>query len=87
MSLRRGLEDYWRRTLVVTVALLFIWFLVTFVVGYFARALDGNFFGWPLAFYLGAQGSLVVYLGIIWFYDRYMDRLDREYGVHEDDES
>jgi len=32
---------------------------------------------------MGAQGALIVYVVIIWYYARYMNALDREYGVHE----
>ena len=42
-----------------------------------------NFFGWPFAFYMAAQGSLIIYVVIIWYYARYMNNLDREYDVHE----
>ena len=48
--------------------------------------LDFNFFGWPFYFWVGAQGSLVVYVLLIWYYARYMNKLDREYGVEEEDE-
>ncbi|MEY3710101.1 MAG: hypothetical protein RIQ67_1741 [Pseudomonadota bacterium] len=44
---------YWRALLQKTAILLAIWFVVTFVVGYFARDLSFNFFGWPFAFYMG----------------------------------
>jgi putative solute:sodium symporter small subunit len=54
------------------------------VVSYFARELNEfTVLGFPLGFYMGAQGSLVVYVLIIWFYARYMNRLDHQYGVHE----
>ena len=33
----------------MTAVLLFIWFVVTFVMGYYARDLTFNFFGWPFA--------------------------------------
>ena len=45
-----------------------------------------SFFGWPFSFYMGAQGSLIVYCLIIWFYARYMNNLDIEYGVDEEEE-
>jgi putative solute:sodium symporter small subunit len=83
MKLSERHEEYWRRNLRVTGVLVLIWFVVTFVLAYFARDLSFRFFGWPFSFYMAAQGSLVVYVLIIWFYARYMNRLDREYGVHE----
>ncbi|HOA95807.1 MAG TPA: DUF4212 domain-containing protein [Quisquiliibacterium sp.] len=79
-------REYWRRNLRITAILMVIWFVVTFVVGYYARDLNFNFFGWPFSFYMGAQGSLIVYVVIIVFYARYMNRMDREYGVHEGEE-
>ena len=86
MQVSAKLQEYWRRNLNLTAMLLVVWFVVTYVVGWFARDLSFNFFGWPFSFYMGAQGSLIVYVLIIWFYARYMNNLDREYGVHEGDE-
>jgi hypothetical protein len=37
----------------------------------------------PLGFYMSAQGSLIIYVAIIWYYAHYMNNLDKEYGVHE----
>jgi putative solute:sodium symporter small subunit len=87
MPLPAKLRQYWRRNLNITAVLLAIWFLVTYVVGWFARDLSFNFFGWPFSFYMGAQGALIVYVAIIAFYAHYMNRLDREYGVDEEEES
>jgi putative solute:sodium symporter small subunit len=76
--------EYWNRNLTITGILLVIWFVVTFVIGYFAIELSSvTFFGWPIPFYMGAQGSLAIYVIIIWFYARYMNKLDIEYGVQE----
>lgn len=86
MQLPEKHRVYWQKTLRITAILLMIWFVVTFVVSYFARELDFNFFGWPFSFWMGAQGSLVVYCLIIGFYARYMNKLDEECGVSEDEE-
>ena len=80
-------REYWSKNLRLTGILLFIWFVSTFVMGYYARELaEINFFGWPLSFYMGAQGSLIIYVLIIWYYARAMGKLDEEYGVAETDE-
>lgn len=79
-------QAYWRRNLRVIGWLLGVWFVVTFVAAYFARDLDFDFFGWPFGFWVAAQGALLVYIAIVGFYARYMNRLDREYGVAEDEE-
>ncbi|MGV3495108.1 MAG: DUF4212 domain-containing protein [Ramlibacter sp.] len=85
MEMTERHREYWRRNLRITGILLAIWFVVTFVVGYFARDLNFSFFGWPFSFWMGAQGALVVYVAIIWYYARYMNKLDQEYGVAEED--
>ena len=76
-------SEYWRKNLRVTAVLMVIGFAVTFVVAFFARELSFDFFGWPFSFWMGAQGALLVYLALVWFYARYMNRLDREYGFDE----
>lgn len=74
-------KEYWRKNLRVTAILLAIWFSATFVIGYFARALsEFTIFGFPFPFYMAAQGSLVVYILIVWYYVHRMSQLDREYG-------
>ena len=78
-------SQYWQKNLRVTGGLLTIWFVVTFVVGYFAPDLNFTFFGWPFSFWVAGQGALLVYLGIIGFYAYYMNRLDRRFGINEDD--
>lgn len=76
---------YWRANLRVTGVLVFVWFFVTFVIGWFARDLDFSFFGWPFSFWVAAQGALVVYVLIIGFYAWYMHRLDRRHGVADEE--
>jgi putative solute:sodium symporter small subunit len=86
MASTAKLDQYWQRNLRITGILLGVWFIVTFVVGWFARELSFSFFGWPFSFYMGAQGSLIIYCLIIWFYARYMNNMDIEYGVQEGEE-
>jgi len=85
MQVPAKLQEYWRRNLNLTGMLLLVWFVATFVVGYFARDLSFNFFGWPFSFYMGAQGSLIIYMIIIWYYASAMNKLDKEYGVDEEE--
>jgi putative solute:sodium symporter small subunit len=84
MELSERHQEYWRKNLRLTAVLLGIWFVVTFVVIFFAPQLnDIVIMGFPFAFYMGAQGSLIIYVLIIWFYARRMNQLDNEYGVQE----
>ena len=86
MQLTERHNEYWRKNLVYTTILLFIWFIATFVVAWYARELNTiTFFGFPLGFYMSAQGSLVIYVIIIGVYAWLMRRLDLEYNVDEGD--
>lgn len=54
-----------------------IWGAVTFGVAFYARELSRiDFFGWPLPFWVGAQGALIAYVIIIVVYARVMNRAD-----------
>lgn len=81
----KPLQTYWRKTLRITGILLAVWFVATFVVVYYAADLNRfSFLGFPLGFFMAAQGSLLIYVVLVWFYARYMNRLDKQYGVAED---
>jgi len=76
-------KAYWKRTLRLTAVLLAIWFLVTFVVSYFARELNEiTIFGFPLGFYMGGQGALLIYVLIVGYFARRMNYLDEGHVVH-----
>lgn len=77
---------YWRKNLRITAALLGVWFIVTFVVTFFAREWNFRFFGWPFSFWVAAQGGLLVYLVLIGIYARFMNRLDAALTTSTDDE-
>ena len=87
MQVSENLQRYWSKTLRITAALLFVWFVVTFVEAWYAKELNQfSFLGFPLGFYMSAQGSLAIYVVIIAVYAWYMNRLDVEYGVDEGDD-
>ena len=85
MQVSENHQRYWQKNLRITGILLAIWFVVTFIVGFFARDLSFTFFGWPFSFWVASQGSLVVYVIIIWYYARYMNKLDQEHNVAEEE--
>lgn len=87
MQLTAKHHEYWTKNLTITAILLSIWFFTTFVVGWFSAELNSIIIaGFPLGFYMNAQGSLIIYVVIIWYYQHYMNNLDLEYGVHEGDD-
>jgi len=75
---------HWAANLRLTAVLLCVWFFVSFVLIFFARDLNFSFFGWPFSFWVAAQGALLVYGFITWFYARRMSRLDDQLGPAPD---
>ena len=73
-------SPYWRRTLRLSRALLWIWLVLTVAVCLFGRSLDFDFFGWPFGFWATSQGALIVFCLIVWYYAWAMNRLDEELG-------
>lgn len=77
---------YWQRVRRLTLALLALWFAVSFGVVFWARELSAvSLWGWPLHFYLAAQGVTLVYLAIIGAYAYAMRRLDALARAGDDD--
>ena len=78
-------QNYWQRTRRLTFALLGFWLCVTFGSTWFARDINQIvILGFPLGFYMAAQRGLVLFLLIIWWYNRQMRKIDREFGLEED---
>ena len=72
-------RHHWQQTRRMTGWLLLLWLVTTFCAAFFARELNNlSIFGWPLSFYLAAQGASLVYLAIIGFYAWRMRRLDQQ---------
>jgi putative solute:sodium symporter small subunit len=76
-AVERAHRLHWRRTLCLTGGLLLVWFLVGFVITWFARDLDFAFFGWPFSFWVAAQGGVIVFVALLAVYARRMARNDR----------
>ncbi|MBP0600298.1 DUF4212 domain-containing protein [Herbaspirillum sp. LeCh32-8] len=71
--------NHWSKTRRMTAVLLAVWFLVTFFFIFFARELDQvHLFGWPISFYMAAQGMMLIYLAIVVIYMRRMRRIEQQ---------
>jgi putative solute:sodium symporter small subunit len=77
---------YWRRHLTIIAVLLAIWFTVSFLFGILlVDELDAiRIGGFGLGFWFAQQGSMYVFVVLIFLYVWMMGRLDREFGVSED---
>ncbi|WP_136442544.1 DUF4212 domain-containing protein [Pacificoceanicola onchidii] len=78
-------KGYWAANVRIILISLVIWALVSFGFGILLRpALSGiSVGGTDLGFWFAQQGSILVFLGLIFFYAMKMNKLDREYGVEE----
>ncbi len=79
-------QAYWRANLRLMKACLVIWALVSFGFGIVLRPLLSGISigGTDLGFWFAQQGSIYVFLILIFFYAIRMNKIDREYGVQED---
>jgi len=78
-------RGYWRSNLRLQLGLLAVWAVVGYVLSIFlAHVLnDYTVYGFPIAFWFAQQGSIVVFVILIFLYAFSMDRIDHEYEVHE----
>ena len=79
-------KSYWRYNISLTIILLIIWFVVTYLVsGLWAASLNQfSFLGFPLGYYMAAQGSLAIFVVEIAVYAYLMNKLDIKYGIREE---
>ena len=78
-------QEYWQRTKSLMWTVLVIWFLSGFVIHAFAPELNQiRILGFPLGFYMAAQGSLIIFVWLIFWYVARQNRIDDEFGVSED---
>ncbi|MGY8871087.1 MAG: DUF4212 domain-containing protein [Pseudomonadales bacterium] len=78
-------KAYWGENLRIIMFYLAIWFVVSYGAGIlFVDQLDSiAFFGFPLGFWFGQQGSIFVFVVLIWAYVASMNKLDAKYDVQE----
>ena len=81
-------STYWQKVRALTLALLLLWFLVNVGVIFFARELASlTIGGWPVSFYMAAQGATLIYLLIIGGYAYAVNRMEGDAGTVEGKES
>jgi putative solute:sodium symporter small subunit len=77
---------HWRKTTNLMWIHLGIWFFFGFIIHMFAPQLNKIVIaGFPLGFYMAAQGSLIVFVVQLFVFAKQQDNIDREFGVAEDD--
>lgn len=80
-------KAYWKANLKLVSVCLVIWFTVSYVFSILLVHSLNEFrlFGFKLGFWFAQQGSIYVYLLLIFFYAWRMNKLDREFHVHEEE--
>ena len=82
----KPVNTYWKTNLKYLSILLSIWFLVSFGFGILFVDFMNQFQigGFKLGFWFAQQGSMYIFVALIFFYASSMNKLDREFDVHED---
>jgi len=78
-------EAYWKKTSGLMWITLAIWFVAGFGVHLFAPSLNEiKMLGFPIGFYMAAQGSLIIFVVALYWFARSQNKIDEEFGVQED---
>jgi putative solute:sodium symporter small subunit len=81
-----NVEAHWRKTSSLMWLMLGLWAFFSFFIHMFAPALNGiRILGFPLGFYMAAQGSLIVFVAMLFWFGKAQDDIDREFGMAEED--
>ncbi len=76
---------YWKKTSGLMWTMLAIWFVAGFFIHLFAPSLNRiHIFGFPLGFYMAAQGSLVIFVVQLFWFAKRQNAIDEEFGVAEE---
>ena len=84
----KNTDSYWKANLRLMILLLVVWFLVSFGCGILFVDYLNQFrlFGFKLGFWFSQQGSIYIFVILIFVYVWRMNKLDKRYGVDEDGE-
>lgn len=79
-------KAYWKRNVRFLIILLSVWFIVSFILGIaLSDELDNySFLGFKLGFWIAQQGSIIVYIVLIFIYVKGMERLDKEFDISDE---
>ena len=78
-------QAYWSKTTRLMWTIMVLWFIFSFGIHLFATQLNQiKFIGFPLGFYMAAQGSLIAFVVLCFWNARAQNKIDEEFGVAED---
>ena len=79
-------EAYWKEVLGLIRNVLIVWFVVSYGFGILLAPMLNNIHvgGYPLGFWFAQQGSMYIFIALIFIYAKLMGKIDEKFGVHED---
>ena len=82
---REKMQSYWARTSKLMWIILILWFIFSFGIHLFAPSLNKiKIIGFPLGFYMAAQGSLIAFVVLCFWNAKAQDKIDEEFGVSDE---
>jgi putative solute:sodium symporter small subunit len=79
------MASYWKRTSTLMWTILALWFFFSFAVHFFAPALNKiHILGFPMGYYMAAQGSLIAFVALCIWNTKAQNRIDEEFGVSDE---
>jgi putative solute:sodium symporter small subunit len=81
-------EAHWQKTTALMFKMLGVWVFFGYIIHMFVNQLNVikiPILGFPLGFYMAAQGSLIVFVVMLFMFAKQQDKIDREFGMAEDD--
>lgn len=81
-----NVEAHWRKTSSLMWLTVGLWAFFSFFIHMFAPWLNNiRIFGFPFGFYMAAQGSLIAFVAMLFWFAKAQDNIDREFGMAEED--
>jgi putative solute:sodium symporter small subunit len=79
-------EVHWKKTSSLMITMMVLWGIFGFGIHLFVNQLNAiKILGFPLGFYMAAQGSLIIFVAMLFWFAKAQDKIDRDCGVAEEE--
>jgi len=80
-------EKHWGKTKGLMIFTLTIWFIFSILIFVFGEEMNSaSFLGYPLAYYMSAQGSIIIFVVLLFWFANRQEKIDEEFGFTEKEE-
>ena len=77
-------EKHWEKTKSQMIITLLLWFFFGYLIFMFGESINSaSFLGYPLAYYMCAQGSIIAFVVLIFWFANKQEQIDEEFGFTE----